>query len=291
MKKIMTIITVPYLVFVAVMVYIYFAPGVWGDYEALSWNGMEMRVPKGFSVKTYSSQGWDVYSLQKLSVLIKIARKPGAEVRQLPKYAKKLIFRFSPVPEAIYFISNPQKTYELVYARAKNDQALYFSVRSPSVFSAAHIMDKMTADCLYNGERIGIPKPSLPLRVYLTDFIFLGGITVPLIIILLVFSLSGGKPSSNYFSGDPILCEENFVYFSRIRKYRRKSSFCYLVLTTTRLMVFVFKKPAVEIRLREEKPDIKIEGKKIILRKPDERIVLRPSDIEKWKNALSSVMY
>jgi hypothetical protein len=290
MKKMMIIIIVPYLVFIGVMLYIYFAPGVLGGYQTLLWKDIEVKVPKDFNARTYQSKGWDVYSLQKLSVLVKIARKLAVDVQRLPEYAGKVIYRFSPGPGTIYYISNPYKTYEVVYARAEAGLTLYFSVRSPSVFSAAYIMEQMTAASLYNGVKIGIAKPSLPLRVYLTDFIFLGGITLPLFIILVVFSLAGAKPSSDYFRGDPILCEENFVYFSRVRKFMRRNNFCYLALTTTRLMVFVFKKLAVEIRLQEEKQGIKIEGKKILIQKPKEKIVLRPSEIEKWKQALGSIL-
>ena len=286
----MTIFILPYLVFIGVMVYIYFGPGVFGGYETLLWKDMEIKVPKDFNVKTYQSKGWDVYSLQKISVLVKIAQKTAVDLQGLAQHAGKIIYRFSPGPGSIYYISNPHKNYEVVFARNEAGLTLYFSVSSPSVFSAAYIIDKITADGFFHGEKIGIAKPLFPIRVYLTDLIFLGGMTLPLIVVLVIFSFAGAKPSPDYFRGDPILCAENFVYFTRVRKFMRRNNFCYLVLTITRLMVFVFKKPVVEIRLREEKPDIKIQGKRIIIRRANEKIVLRPTEIRKWQDALSSIL-
>jgi hypothetical protein len=179
----------------------------------------------------------------------------------------------------------------VVFAKNIDDVTLYFRIATASVFSGTHVLDKMLDNCFYKGQKITVPKPSIPLGAYLTDLIFFGGMMVPLFIILLVFSLSAKKPSSNYFPGDPIQLEESNVYFSRVKRFQRKNSFCYLVLTTSRLMIFTFGKPVLEIRLHEEKPEIRFEGKKIIIQRPKEKFVLRPSDIEKWKNALSPFLY
>jgi len=56
-------------------------------------------------------------------------------------------------------------------------------------------------------------------------------------------------------------------------------------------MVFVFRKPVWEIKLNEAGGRIGIEGKKIILRKDKEKAILRPGDIEKWKECLAPYLY
>jgi hypothetical protein len=294
MKKLLAIIIIPYLVVIGVTFYIFFGPGIFTGFETLKWKDLEIRVPKNFNVKSYESQGWEVYSMQKLFEQVRIARKsPAVDVSGFPKHkhAGKVIYQFSPCPGSIYYISRVRKTHEVVFAKNIDDVTLYFRIATASVFSGTHVLDKMMSNCFYKGQKIAIPKPSIPLGTYLTDLIFFGGMTVPLIIILLVFSLSAKKPSSKYFTGDPIHLEESNVYYSRIQKWKRKNSFCYLVLTTSRLMIFVFGKPVLEIRLHEEKPDIRFERRKIIIQRSREKLVLRPTDIEKWKNALSPFLY
>jgi len=292
MKKMMLVIIVPYLVLIGVIFYIYFGPGLIG-YQPLKWKGIETTVPGGFKVNTYQSKGWDVYSMKKLTVLIKIALKPAIiDVSGLPIHARKVLYQFSSEPGEIYYVSNPRKVYEVVFARTMTDDdgnghmTLYFSASSSSFFSSQYIVNKIVGNTFYKGRKIKVPKPSIPLKCFLTDLIFLGGMLVPLLIIVFIFYLSGKKPAAKHFIGDPIRYEESYVFYRSIRKFRRQSSFCYLVLTTTRLMVFLFRRRIWEIKIYEEKPDIKIEGNNIILQKEKERIVLKPKDIGKWKEYL-----
>jgi hypothetical protein len=296
MKKILAIIIILYLVGIGIAFYFFFGPGIFTGFETLKWKDIEINVPKNYNSKSSESQGWEVFSMKKLSEEVRIAWKsPAVDVTGFPKHkqAGKVIYQFSPGPGSIYYISNPRKTYEVVFALNAADVTLYFSVFSPSVFSGTYVLDKMMANCFYKGQKIAIPKPSIsiPLGAYLTDFIFFGGMVVPLFIILVVFSLSAKKPASKYFTEDPVQLEESNVYFLRVRKFQRKSSFCYLVLTTSRLMIFMFGKPIMEIRLREEKPGIRFERNKIIIQSPKEKLVLKPADIETWKNALSPFLY
>lgn len=288
MKKIAIFIIVPYLVVMGVVFYIFFGPGVVSGYEALEWKNIETVVPSGFTVKPYQNQGWDVYSLKKISVLIKIAVKPGIDVSRLHERGPKVLYRTTPGAGENFYITNPHKKYEVVYAKTmEDDVAIYFSVSAASVYTARYIMEKLVGNCFYNGQKVTLPPISVPSRVYLTDYILIGGMTVPLIIIILIFYLSGGKPSDRHFEGDPIRCEESFVYYSSVRKWRRKNSFCYLVLTTSRLMVFLFKKPVLQINVREDDAEITIDGNKIIIQMEKEKIVFRSSKIEKWKEVLS----
>ncbi len=286
MKRILAIVLIPYLVFIGAIFYFYFGPGIATGYEPLQWKDLDIQVPKNFKIKPYESKGWDVYSLKKLTVLIKIARKPAFDVTGLPQYGGKILYKYSPGPDLIFYISNPRKTYEVVFARTVDDISLYFGVSSPSVFSATYILEKMLAHGSYRGKPLAMPHTSLPFMAYLTDWIFLAGITLPFLIMIVIFGFSGGKPSERYFSGDSIACEEGHVYFTRVRRFRRNGNFCYLVLTYTRLMIFVFKRPILEIPLDEEKANITIDGKRIVIRRAEEKIVLRPSDIEKWKDCL-----
>ena len=71
MKKALIIILVPYLLIIGIVFYIFYGPGLAAGYETLKWKDIETMVPADFEVKTYRSQSWDVYSLQKLTVLIK----------------------------------------------------------------------------------------------------------------------------------------------------------------------------------------------------------------------------
>lgn len=288
MKKVMIMIVVPYLVIMGIIFYFFYGPGVLSGYEALKWKDIETVVPSGFTVKPYQSQDWDVYSLKKISVLIKIAVKPCTDVSRLHERGPRVLFQTTPGVGENYYIANPHKRFDVVFAKAMDDgNAIYFSVGGPSVYTGRYIMDKLLGNCFYKGQKVTLPPISVPSSVYLTDFIFLGGMSIPLIVIILIFYLSGGKPSDRYFEGDPIRCEESFVYYSSVRKWRRKNSFCYLVLTTSRLLVFLFRKPVVEIKVREDDAEITIVGNKIIIQLEKGKIVLRSSNIEKWKEALS----
>ena len=294
MKKLFTIIIIPYLVVIAVAFYFFFGPGIFTGFETLKWKDIELNVPKNYNIKSYQSQGWEVYSMQKLFEEVRIARKsPAVDVMFFPKLKQsgKVIYQFSPEPGSIYYISKIRKTHEVVFAKNIGDVTLYFRIATASVFSGSHVLDKMMTNCFYKGQKIAIPKPSIPLGAYLTDMIFFAGMIVPIFIILLVFSLSAKKPSSEYFTGDPVQMEESNVYFSRVKRFQHKNSFCYLVLTSSRLMVFVFGKPSLEIRFREEKPDIRFEKNKIIIQRPKEKFVLKPADIETWQNAISPYLH
>lgn len=295
MKKLVTIIFVSYVAFVVALSYFFYGPGIIGRYEELQWQGVEASVPAGFDVRQYQSKGWQVYSLKKWHTLIKIAIRPAQPVANLPQSSRKLTFRHQPEPGTIYYISNPRKSYEIVYAHnvIAGDEAVtvYFSVNCPSVYSGTHIIEKITESAFFKGVAVPVPVVEIPTGVYLTDFIFIGGITLPLLILALVFYYSGKRPSDKHFMGDPIRCEEASVYYTRIQRFRRQSSTCYLVMTSTRLLVFIFKKKIVEIRLDEEKPQFRVEGKKIIIEREKDKIILRPADIAKWKECLSSYIY
>ena len=294
MKKLLTIIIVPYLVIIGIAFYIFFGPGIFTGFETLKWKDIEINAPKNYNIKSYESEGWDVYSMQKIFEEIRIARKsPAVDVTGFPKHKHtgKVIYQFSPGPGSIYYIARVRKTHEVVFAVNIDEVTLYFRIATASVFSGTHVLEKMMANCLYKGQKLAIPHPSIPLGAYLTDLIFFGGMIVPIFIIILVFSLSAKKPASKYFTGDPVQLEESNVYFSRVKRFQRKNSFCYLVLTTSRLMIFSFGKPILEVSLHQEKPDIRFEKNKIIIQRPEEKLVLKPSNIETWKDALSPFLY
>jgi hypothetical protein len=293
MKKILPIITISYLVIIGVIFYIFFGPGYFNRFEPMKWKDIEINVPKNYKIRTYENKGWETYSLQKIFELIRISRKvPAVDVSGFSKhkYAGKVIYQASPYPDSIYYISNIRKTYEVVFAFTIDDITFHVCVTNASVFSATRLMEKMMAGCYYKGQKITLPKQQIPLRAYITDIIFLVGMIIPLIIILVLFSLSAKKPASKYFQGDPIHLEESNVSFTRGQGYRRKNMFCYLVLTASRLMIFSFGKPVIEFSLHKELPDIKFEGKKIIIQSSREKFVLRPADIEKWRSALASYL-
>jgi hypothetical protein len=291
MKKITAFIIIPYLVVVAVSFYIFFGPGLLGAYEHLDWKGIMTNVPGGFKVRDYQDGVWEVYSLRKIFVTMKIALGPAMDVSRLPRGLRKVKYQTSPGPGRIFYIYSRRKSYEAVFAQTLKDKTVFYSVASGSVFSATRMLAKITANNFYQGDPITPVKPSLPLGAYITDIIFFFGMLLPVFIILLVVSLSGKKPAAKYFSGDPIRCQESFVYFTGVRKFRRSTSLCYLALTSTRLMVFVFRKPSWEIKLNEGASGIRIEGKKIILEKNKEKAILRPQDIEKWKECLAPYLY
>ena len=285
----MLLILIPYLAVMAVVFYFYFGPGVVSGYRSLKWGDIETQIPEGFTVKISQDRNWEVYSLYKLSVYIRIARGVKCDVSRLHKNTKKMVFRTSPGPDETYYISNPRKTHELVFAKKIDDGVtLWFSVASPSVYSGRYILEKIAGNCFYKGQKVVFPKVNVPMRAFIVDFIFLAGMAVPILIMVLIFTLSGKKPSSRYFMGDPIRCEESYVYFGRVKRFGRKSSFCYLALTTRRLMVFYFMKPLLEINIRESNTEITIDKNKIIIQSEKGKFVLRSSKIEEWKQALRS---
>lgn len=290
MKKVISIVIVSYILVIGVVFYIYFGPGVATAYESLKWKDIETVVPVGMTVKIYQGNGWDVYSLRKADVFIKVAVKPAMDVAELPAYVKKILYKASVRPGEIYFIANQRKTIEVVYARTLGDMTIYFSVACPSLFSGRYIMDKLTGKCFYREEKVTPATSSVypvPQRCYITDYLFLGGMTLPLMIILVIFVMSGKKPSAKHFIGDPIRCEESNIYFTRIMKFRRKGNLCYLALTASgQLRLFLFMRPVWAIDLHRERPDLKIEGNKIILQKEKEKIVFWSTKSREWQEAL-----
>ncbi|MDQ1353272.1 MAG: hypothetical protein QG657_3578 [Acidobacteriota bacterium] len=295
MKKVILIVIVSYILVIGVVFYIYFGPGVTAAYESLKWKDIETVAPVGARVKIYQDNGWDVYSLRKAALFIKVAVKPTMDVAGLPAYAQKLLYKASVRPGEIYYIANPRKTIEVVYARTMGDMTLYFSVACPSLFSGRYIMDKITGQCLYKGEKVTPSTSSAypaPLRCYITDYLFIGAMTLPLLIILVIFFLSGKKPNAKHFIGDPIRCEESNIYFTRIMRFRRKGNLCYLALTASgQLRMFLFMRPLWAIDLRLKRPDLKIEANKIILQTEKEKIVFWSTKIQEWQEALRLFSY
>jgi hypothetical protein len=292
MKKIILLFTIPYLLVVGIVFYLFFGPGVITTYETLQWKEIDTMVPVDGKIKIYQSQGWEVYSLRKSAFLIKIALKPAMDVAGLPSFSQKLLYRESAGPGQIYYIANPHKNLEVVYARTVGDTTLYFSAASPSLFTSLFIMDKITGRCFYKGEKVTQLTSSsynIPLKCYLTDYIFVGSMTLPVIIMFFIFSFSGKKPSERYFIEDPVRLEESYIYYTMIRGFRRKGNFGYLVLTSAgRLRMFTFMKHIWTIDLYTEKPNLTIVGNTIILQREKGRFVLRSGKIREWQEALSS---
>ncbi|MCP4213052.1 MAG: hypothetical protein GY765_00275, partial [bacterium] len=265
--------------------YFFFGPGLLSTYIPLEWEGIETSVPKNFNLKTYQNDGWNVYYLSKIGTIIKIAHKPAFDVTELHTHYKRVKYKTSTGTNT-YFLANLGKNYVVVYAETVEDTTVYFSAMSASVSMCTHIMEKLLSGALYDGTELLPPTPSIPLKHYWTDFIFAFSMVIPLFVVFLVFGLSGKKPANTYFSGDPIRLQEKNVFFKRIKKFGRKGSFCYLVLTATRLMAFVFGRPVMTIDLIKDKPEIQFEGKEIIIRKGGEKFALKPSEIRSWKDRL-----
>ena len=292
MKKIIVLIVIAYLVIIFGVVFFVFGGGI-SKYESLKWNNIETNVPSNFKVQLYESKDWDVYSLRKYGIFIKIAIKPEINIFGLPGKNKNVLYELksdSEKPYIFYVIKKNLKKgslYEVVFAKNIDDVSLYFSVTSPSFFFANKVMNRILNDLLYKGKKIDIPETKIPIKLYLFDLIFIAAMIIPIIVIFIVFYFSGKKPNIKYFYGDTIICEESFVFFSDRRKLRRVNGFCYFVLTNTRLMLFYFMKPKLEIKINEEEHFVNIKGKKIILKRGENTITLMPSEIERWKSCLS----
>lgn len=292
MKKIIVLIVIAYLVIIFGVVFFVFGGGI-SKYESLKWNNIETNVPSNFKVQLYESKDWDVYSLRKYGIFIKIAIKPEINIFGLPGKNKNVLYELksdSEKPYIFYVIKKNLKKgslYEVVFAKNIDDVSLYFSVTSPSFFFANKVMNRILNDLLYKGKKIDIPETKIPIKLYLFDLIFIAAMIIPIIVIFIVFYFSGKKPNIKYFYGDTIICEESFVFFSDRRKLRRVNGFCYFVLTNTRLMLFYFMKPKLEIKINEEEHFVNIKRKKIILKRGENTITLMPSEIERWKSCLS----
>ncbi len=290
MKKILPFLIIPYLILMGVIFYFYFGPGLLGSDEPMAWQGFQTRVPAHFQVKIYHSKGWEVYSLQKTQTLIKIAVKDTFDVTGLPRYYSNILYRYSPSPAHILFVASSRRGYEMVYACRKDDVVLYFSVFTASPYSGSIILKRLLKECLYNGQPVSLPEFSLPLRVYGADLLLVLGLTLPGLIIAFIFYFSGRKPATDYFDGDPIVCEESYVYYIAQRKYRRRGSLGYLVLTSTRLMIFQFRRPVWQYRLYEPVPDIRFEGKRIVIQREKDRLIIKPTDITRWQTCIKEFL-
>lgn len=296
MKKLLIAILVPYLAVIGVAFYLFFAGGVlFGKYESLEWNGIRTVVPAGISVREYEDKGWRVYWFEKNTLSAKIAFKPAINVTRMHENVRGLRYKTTSGEADIFYISNPRKNIEAVYACNMGDETLYFSVSSASVYTSVTVLEKLVRDCVYNGEPVPYMEFSVPGGVYWTDYLMIFGMTIPLVMILVIFTISGGKPGEKHFEGDPLRYGEAHVQFSRRKKYQRKNTFCYLALTQARLIIFVFKRPVFQVTLDELKrgdnSKLMIEDKKIILEQEDERFILKPADIEPWKQYLGGITY
>jgi len=288
MKKLMFIVTIIYLVVMGVSIYMFFGPVLVSSYHTIQWKGLETQVPEDFNVKTYQKDRWDVYFMHKLWMPIKIGITSAVNPAGFAEKRDDAMFITSSSDSNIFFLARDRKQFEAVYAENIGDHTVYFSARAGSVYSAVQIVKRMTAYARFNGEKLSPPEPSIPLRHYITDIIFLVGVSLPFFLIIIIMNVSGMKPNAKHFEGDPIRIEESNVFYSFKKKYRRKNSFCYLALTTSRLMIFVFRRPVLVIDLSKDDTAIEFDKKKIIIKKGKEEFHLKPSNIDRWKTQLST---
>jgi hypothetical protein len=287
MKRILLMIFVPYLIIMAVIFYFYYGAGVFGSYTPFEWKGIKTMAPRISRNEIYQIDGWDVYYFQKQSFLIRIAVKPSLDnVSGFTQHLEKILFKYSPDSKKIFYISKIRKTFEATSAVALDDVCIFFSVSSPSAFNSVRILEKLIAKSEYKGAPILFPNPTIPQSAYSEDILLWAIIFGSLAITFIIISFSGRRPGSRYLNDEPIQFGESFVYFTRKMRWGRNSSFGYMALTSSRLIVFYFMKPIFECNLREGKPGILFEGKKIILSKNNERITVRPSNIDRWKELL-----
>lgn len=290
MKRTIVVIVMVYVLVIGVLWYVFLGAGVLSGFKSLQWQGIETQVPPDFKAREYQSKGWQVYALSRISALIKIARKPAVNVFELSRYEKKVVLEkrtFLPEP-ATFYVVKEKKLYTVVAAASRDNTTLYISVSTFSLFFSRYIMDRMLQNFTFNGEAITFPSAAIPLKLFGYDLLILASFLLPLIILIPIFYFSGKNPDPRHFQGETILCEEKFVYTTFQKKWNRSNTFCYLALTSSRLVIFCFGKLKLAIKLDEERPDIAIRGRKIILKHKDTTIILRPADIERWQSCLSS---
>jgi hypothetical protein len=287
MKKIFLLIIVGYLVLVAGIFYFYFGAGLLSPYKEFNWRGLETRIPADFKVRSYSSYGWDVYYLKKMAMRIKIAVKDQSiDVSRLSENHKKIKFRYSPSEDTTYFLAMVRKEFEMVFAQNIDQHTLYIQIFSPSPYSSRKVMAQLTGNCRFLGREILLPDVKIPISAYLTDFIFFGGMLLPLFILIVIFRISGRKPAEKYFHGDPIRYEEANVFVLRKRRFSRQSTYAYLALTSTRFMGFMFKRPMFILNLDTDRSKIKFEENEITIQLEKETISIKPKNMNRWKSYL-----
>lgn len=139
MKKIIVLIVIAYLVIIFGVVFFVFGGGI-SKYESLKWNNIETNVPSNFKVQLYESKDWDVYSLRKYGIFIKIAIKAEINIFGLSGKNKNVLYELKSDFEKPYIFYVTKKNlkkgslYEVVFAKNIDDFSLYFSVTSPSFF-------------------------------------------------------------------------------------------------------------------------------------------------------------
>ncbi|MCP4156413.1 MAG: hypothetical protein GY757_52355 [bacterium] len=276
-----------YFVIVLVSFYVFFGPGIMASYEPLNWKGLETYAPGGFEVKTFKNRNWDVYSLYKLWVHVEISIGPAMDVERFSRRWKKTKFTDSSGQNSIYALKSSRKLFDVLYVETIGDKTVHFKTSAGSVYAAVYMMKKLTADARLDGVKLSPPDPSIPTGNFITDIIFAVGIALPLFLIIIIFRLAGLKPADHHFKGEaPRLCEHHVSYSLRTKR-KRKNSSCYLALTSTRFMVFQFKKPVAIIDLKTEKSEILFEGNSILLDRGEEKLKLTPKNIGQWKAQLS----
>jgi len=291
MKRIALIFIIVFVLIFIGLGYFFYAPGVLTQYTPLDWKNIHVDIPGNFKVRTYRSKDWDVYSLSKWFFLVKIGVKPQIDIQRLPEFSRRVLFRSSPDPDSIYFISFLHKdAYEVVFACSREGTSVYLSALAPTAFGAVSIMKRMTASFSFNGQKIPFPNPPVPLKVYLHDIIILAALIFPLLILILVFSISGRIPNSEYFFNDPVLYSEKYVYYTLVRSWSRSSACCFFALTSSRLRIFTFGRPKWDISLRDDKQVITIERKRIRVQNDKFTLLLYPSRMDKLNDYLKGLV-
>jgi hypothetical protein len=289
MKKIILLLIAPYIIVMGIIFYFNFGVGVISGYAPFEWKGIKTRVPKNFNNETYPKNGCDVYYLQKKTVLIRIVVAPTTNNSQgFSQRTGKMLFDYSSEPGKTFYVSKTRKVFEALSVATLDDVSIFFDVTSPSAFTSVRVLEKITTGSSFNGKPIPFLHPPIPRRVFFEDILIWIIILAALAITLIVTHFSGKRPGIKYFLNDPIQFEEKYVYFSRKIKIGRNSSFGFMVLTSSRLLVFHFMKPIFELKLKEGKPNLRFEGKKIILENEKGKITIRSSNIDTWKEALFS---
>ena len=273
-------------------VFLVFAGGIF-QYQPLSWQGLEIHVPSGGKISQYSSKGWQVYFLKKLTVQIKIAQKGQVDIYELPKLEKKTVYvnRFEDADHLVYFISKikagDSNMYKGVLAKNINGTSIYISVSGPSLFFTQLIMGNITDKMKYKGIQQDIPKIILPTGLFGYDFLYASFFLLPLLIIFLLFNISGRKPADILAKERVILFDEENVLFSLKSKFRRQSGVCYMAITSRKLLVFIFKKPKYEFELSDKNKTIRLEKNNICINFSDNVLILKSVNMPRWQQYLN----
>lgn len=253
------------------------------NYKTVRWHKISINIPADYKTMEYKSRGWDVFYLKNSrNTAIKIATKKAIDVKSLVNQPDVRYRYDSPAGfGGVFYMRKSNKRNDVILTFNVDSASLYISVSSTTLINAFLIMKRITNNFYYDGHKITPYFGKVPYTLFVYDFLAFIIMLASILFVILIFYFSSMKPRS--LIDDDIVLDEKYVDFYIKEKYRRKHTFCYIVLMRDQLAIYKYGRIVLTVNKGD---DIEINGKRIIIRKGDKTYVLTPAHIDIWYDYL-----